>query len=160
MLKFTCDSIKSSTESLKIFTVLSTAKNFEWMYSMINGNIQKNVRYLSFYDNLLVVLRKLKFGLYNKDLTFCFRIKPVTGSRIFWRVFASSCKIFAVFNSLARKRNNQRASVTPHTCLQTINYNGVSLERPLNLNAWVQARSIGKSQYTSIFDKYYACRGN
>ena len=83
MLKFNYDLIKLIEESLKFFTGLPTAKHFEWVYSMIDGKVKKIVRYLSFYNHLLLVLMKLKLGLYNKDLAFQFNIKPVTVSRIF-----------------------------------------------------------------------------
>ena len=82
MLKFNYDSIKSNVESLKFFTGLATAKHFEWIYSMIDGKVKKVVRYLSFHDHLLLVLMKLKLGLYSKDLPFRFKIKPVAVSRI------------------------------------------------------------------------------
>ena len=83
MLKFNYDLIKLIEESLKFFTDLPTAKHFEWVYSMIDGKVKKIVRYLSFYDHLLLVLMKLKLGLYNKDLAFQFNIKPVAVSKIF-----------------------------------------------------------------------------
>ena len=49
---------------------------------MTDGKVKKIVRYLSFYDHLLLVLMKPKLGLYNKDLSFRLKIKPVAVSRI------------------------------------------------------------------------------
>ena len=57
MLKFSNDSIKLNEESLKFFTGLPTAKHLEWVYSMTDGKVKKIVRYLSFYDHLLLVLK-------------------------------------------------------------------------------------------------------
>ena len=98
---------------MTFFTDLPTAKHFEWVIFMIDRKVQKILRYLSFYDHLLLVLMKPKLELYNKDLMFRFKIKPVAVSRIFVlggrRVVTNSCRAFAVFNIAARKRSTQKA---------------------------------------------------
>ena len=62
---------------------------------------------------MLLVLIKIKLELYNNDLVFQFKIKPMAASKIFLgggKVLNNSRRIFAVFNSTARKRGAQKAS--------------------------------------------------
>lgn len=77
---------------------------------MTDGKVKKIVRYLSFNNHLLLMLMKLKLGLRNKDLVFWFQIKPMADYRIFWGLVTDSRRIFAVFDSVVRKRNNHKTS--------------------------------------------------
>ena len=84
---------------------------YNYIKFKFDGKAKKIVRCLSFYDHLLLVLMKLKLGLYNKDFVFRFKIKPVTVLKNISKLVTNSRGIFAVFNSMARKRNTQKESV-------------------------------------------------
>ena len=152
MLKFNYDSIKSNEESLKFFTGLPTAKHFEWVYSMIDGKVKKIVRYLSFYDHLLLVLMKLKLGLYNKDLAFRFKIKPVAVSRIFrgWLpILAEYLQQLIVWPEKEALRKHLPKSFKKfQKCVSIIDCTEIFIERPLNLNARAQTWSNYKNHNT------------
>ena len=119
---------------------------------MIDGKGKKIVRYLSFYDHLLLVLMKLELGLYSKDLAFRFKIKQVAVSRIFrgWLpILAEYLQQLIVWpEKEALRKYLPRSFKKFQNCVSIIDCTEIFIEQLLNLNARAQTWSSYKNHKT------------
>ena len=100
---------------------------------------------------------KLKLGLYNRDLPFRFKIKPVAVSRIFrdWLpIVAEYFQQLIVWPEKNALRKHLPKNFKKFLkCVSTIGCTKIFIERPLNLNVQAQTWSNYKNHnIVKIFD--------
>ena len=113
---------------------------------------KKVLNTLSIEDHLLVVLIKLKLGLFNKDISFRFKITEVMVSRIYrqWLpILASSLKFLIIWpEKSAVKEHLPKCFRKYQACRCSIDCTERFIGRPFNLNARAQTWSNYKNHNT------------
>ena len=62
-------------EDLQFYTGITSKELFRWVLSMIEDKSKIFAKSLTLEDHLLIVLMKLKLGLFNRDISIRFGIK-------------------------------------------------------------------------------------
>lgn len=142
--------MKNDQEKLNFYTGI-TKEVFMWILSNVECTTFFKVR-LTKEDNLLIVLMKLKLGIFNKDIAYRFGVKPVIISKIVrhWLPkLANELKSFIVWleRDVVRK-NLPNCFKKFKNCICIIDCTEIFIERPLNLNARTQTWSSYKNNNT------------
>ena len=80
--KFSYEYLKKSDDKMTFFAGLNCSR-FMWLFNKVKSSIRFLDKKLPLEDHMLVVLKKLKLGLLNKDLAVCFDISTSRMSKIF-----------------------------------------------------------------------------
>ena len=70
-------------EDLQFYTRITLKEIFRWVVSMIEDESKIFAKSLTLENHLLVVLMKLKLGLFNRDISIRFGIKTQVTSKIY-----------------------------------------------------------------------------
>ena len=70
-------------EDLQFYTGITSKELFRWVLSMIEDKSKIFAKSLTLEDHLLIVLMKLKLGLFNRDISIRFGIKTQLTSKIY-----------------------------------------------------------------------------
>ena len=133
------------------FYVGVSVEVFKWIQSLIKGKVKKFCK-LTFADHLLIVIIKLRLGLFNKDLSYRFGVKPFYISRIFrsWvKVLSKELVCFIVWPEKSSLRQNLPECFSKFcNCVAIIDCTEIFIQRPLNLNTRAQTWSNYKNTNT------------
>ena len=89
--KFSYKNISKNNAKVRFYTGIS-AENFIWLFERIKNHVKSFSKKISLEDHLLLVLMRLRRGLFIKDLAFRFSINYGLASKIFrcWIVVIAS----------------------------------------------------------------------
>ena len=140
--------IKNDPKKFSFYTGISEHV-FKWILSIVKTSVKQVLNTLSIEDHLLVVLIKFKLGLFNKDISFRFKIIEVMVSRIYrqWLpILASSLKFLIIWpEKSAVKKHLPKCFRKYQACRCIIDCTETFIERPFNLNARAQTWSNYKN---------------
>ena len=146
-------SIKDNSSLVNFYTGIQNASIFLWLLSLFKDEIKYTCWQLNVEDHLLLILMKLKLGLFNRDLAFRFKITQQMVSRIFRRwvpTIAKHTKFLIVWPERTAVKKNLplcfKRKFKNCTCI--IDCTEIFIERPLNLNARAQTWSNYKHSNT------------
>ena len=146
-------SIKDNSSLVNFYTGIQNASIFLWLLSLFKDEIKYTCWQLNVEDHLLLILMKLKLGLFDRDLAFRFKITQQVVSRIFRRwvpTIAKHTKFLIVWPERTAVKKNLplcfKRKFKNCTCI--IDCTEIFIERPLNLNARAQTWSNYKHSNT------------
>ena len=99
-------------EDLQFYTGITSKEFFRWVISMIENESKIFAKSLTLEDHLLVVLMKLKLGLFNRDISIRFRIKTQVTSKIYCYHLPLLAKELAFLIVWPRKRYFRKKSTS------------------------------------------------
>ena len=142
-------------EDLQFYTGITSKELFRWVLSMIEDESKIFAKSLTLEDHLLVVLMKLKLGLFNRDISIRFGIKIQVTSKIYRYYLPLLAKELA-FLIVWPERDTLRKNLPPcftsfKNCCVIIDCNEIYIERPSHLNARAQAWSNYKHTNTAKY---------
>ena len=139
-------------EDLQFYTGITSKELFRWALSMIEDKSKIFAQSLTLEDHLLIVLMKLKLGLFNRNISIRFGIKTQLTSKIYRYYLPLLAKELA-FLIVWPERDTLRKNLPPcftsfKNCCVIIDCTEIYIERPSNLNARAQIWSNYKHTST------------
>ena len=139
-------------EDLQFYTGITSKELFRWVLSMTEDESKIFAKSLTLEDRLLIVLMKLKLGLFNRDISIRFGIKAQVTSKIYRYYLPLLAKELA-FLIVWPERDTLRKNLPPcftsfKNCCVIIDCTEIYIERPSNLNARAQTWSNYKHTNT------------
>ncbi|XP_057297659.1 uncharacterized protein LOC130628692 [Hydractinia symbiolongicarpus] len=143
--------LKSHKNYFYFYTGLDQAR-FNWVFAIIKNKMKRISRILTPKDHLVVVLVKLKLGLYNKDIAFRFGITCKMVTKIYrslLKVLSKSLLFLIVWPEKEAIRKHMPKCFKKYlSCRCIIDCTEIFIQRPLNLNARAQTWSNYKNTNT------------